>query len=777
MNIDGEAVMPLANEPSRISSTPASAARRPGFFGPRFLCGLLALLSIGLVSSPGISQELMDFRSASLGGGQTQLVFRFSAPPPEPRIFVIDSPARIAIDLPGVSNQITTRNSPINQGAVTSLTTVEADDRTRLIVNLNRSTDYNTQVDGSNLVLVVGPGAGSVAGTVPAAVAPVAAPTPEAPAAVTAPATAPTIAPAPAAPMLASAPPPADSSRAGVRSARPPEITQIDFRRGIEGQGRVIIELSRPGVSVDVREQADRIELVFPSVLIDSRLQRRINVVDFATPVTTIDTLIEQDNQVRLIVNAVGDYDVLSYQSGTAYVLEVAPMTDAQRAAQRIAEDDFVGERLSLNFQDIEVRSVLQLLADFTDLNIVVADSVVGNITLRLNNVPWDQALDIILRTRGLDKRQTGNVIYVAPQVEIAAREREQLQSERDRQELAPLRTEYIAVNFTTAKALRDLIAPERGSGVGDLERRFNLLSDRGSVTADERSNTLIVRDNLAEVQQIRRLVAELDKPTRQVMIETRIVIADDRFARDLGVRFGTSAGRRSGVNNFGLAGNLAGSDAIAQGLASRQGAMPPINDRLNWALPIGSDEDITGAPSALGQIAFTLLRPNVLLDLELRALQFEGRGEVISNPRVITENGKEARIRRAEKIPYLKLDDSGNTVTEFQDAALETKVKPQITPNGNIILELTVEKSEPNPALSTTSGIAITERLLETSVTVANGETVVLGGIFEISSFDQTQKIPFLGDVPFLRHLFQDTARENTKAELLIFVTPRLLN
>jgi type IV pilus assembly protein PilQ len=702
-----------------------NAAVRSGTAAPprllAWLAGLVMLASFGVLSA----QELQDLRAANLGSGQTQLALQFSDTPPDVSIFAVDSPPRIALDLPGVSNRLASRTTEFNLGPLLSVTAVEAGDRTRVIVNLSTSSDYRSHVDGNNLILTVGAGV----------------------------AHAEAVAPAPA-PTVAEAPP---VRPPGVRSARPPEITDIDFRRGVDGQGRLLVELSRPGVTVDVREQAGRVELVFPRVLMEDPLVRRLNVTDFATPVVSIDTVRERDDRVRIVVNTSGDYDVLSYQTDRTYVLEVAPLSEAEREAMRLDRVEFVGERLSLNFQDIEVRSVLQLLADFTDLNIVVSDSVTGNITLRLNNVPWDQALDIILTTRGLDKRVSGNVMYVAPTEEIAARERLILEAERDKRELEPLRTEFITINFNQATNIRDLIQTRRD----DREERVSFLSDRGSVAVDPRTNTLIVRDTQEQIEAIRKLVASLDVPTRQVLIETRVVIADDNYRRDLGVRFGVSGGNRQGRSNLGLSGSLEGSSGITTG-----GGIPSLGDRLNVALPV-----VDGS-----SIGFSLLRPNILLDLELSALQTEGRGEVISSPRVITANGQKARIEQGEEIPYLSIDQ-GTSNVEFREALLLTEVTPQITPNGNVIMDIKVTKNEVNFQRTVQGNPTISKREVETQVVVGNGETVVLGGVYEITSLTQLQSVPFFGDLPFLKHLFRNTTNASTKAELLIFVTPRVLD
>ncbi|TVP92921.1 MAG: type IV pilus secretin family protein [Thioalkalivibrio sp.] len=694
---------------------------------------LLWLASLALLAAAPLSaQELQDVRATGLGSGQTQLALQFSDAPPDPNIFVIDSPPRIALDLPGVSNRLAARTTELNIGPLESVTAVEAGERTRVVVNLNQGSDYRSRVEGNNLILTIGAGV--------ARAEPVAA-TPE--------------------PRAAAEADPAPG-RAGVRSARPPEIMDVDFRRGEEGQGRVMIELSRPGVSVEVQEQAGRVELVFPRVLMDDDLVRRMNVVDFATPVVSIDTARERDERVRMVINTTGEYDVLSYQADRNFVIELAPLSEEEREAIRVEREEFVGERLSLNFQDIEVRSVLQLLADFTDLNIVVSDTVTGNITLRLNNVPWDQALDIVLRVRDLDKRMTGNVIYVAPREEIAQRERRELEALKEQEDLAPLRTEFISVNFTQAESIRRLIHDRDRGRTGDgTDRRMSFLSDRGSVSVDARTNTLIIRDTQEQIESIRRLVQRLDVATQQVLIETRVVIADDNFRRDLGVRFGVTGFDETGRTRSGVSGTLDGSDQVARG-----GGIPAINDRLNVALPVPD------APS----VAFTILRPDLLLDLELSALQVEGRGEIISSPRVITANGETATIKQGQEIPFLSVGDQGTQV-EFRDAVLLTEVTPQITPNGNVIMAIRVTKDEPDFSRTVQGNPLINKREVETQVVVANGETVVLGGVYEITNLERLESVPFFGDLPILGNLFRNRTAQSDKAELLVFVTPRVLD
>ncbi|MGM0554645.1 MAG: type IV pilus secretin PilQ [Pseudomonadota bacterium] len=687
------------------------------------MAGLLFLLSQGVAAT-----ELEEIRAATLSGDRVQVNLRFSdTPPTDVRAFAIDSPPRIALDLPGAGNAMRARETSLRVGPVLQATAVEAGDRTRVVLNLTQPSEYQTRVEGNNLILTLGRGVSEGDTREVADI------DPEAPA---------------------------------TRSARPLEITGIDFRRGRDGEGRVEVDLSRAGAEINVREQAGQVELTFPRARIEERLERRLDVVDFATPVQTIDTIAERD-RVRMQVDAHGEYEVLSYQSDRQYVLEVAPISEAELEAREREEREFVGERLSLNFQDIEVRSVLQLLADFTDLNIVVSDTVDGNITLRLNNVPWDQALDIILQARGLDKRMDGNVLYVAPSEEIAARERMEMEAERDRQELEPLRTEFVQINFAQAEQIADLI---RGDETGQF------LSERGSITIDSRTNTLLVQDTQSRIEDVRRLVATLDVPVQQVLIETRIVVADDNFQRDLGARFGISGGRRSGNTSIGMSGDAYSSSGISQGVASGDPFIPPLPDPENPGLPNRLSSSLPAGPEQAGSFGFSILRPNILLDLELSALQVEGRGEIISSPRVITANGQTATIKQGEDIPFQEATSSGATTTQFIEAVLSTEVTPQITPNGNVILDIEVTKNEPSQR--EVLGVpGINKREVKTQVFVGNGETVVLGGVYEIDSRANLEKVPFFGDIPFLGNFFKNRSTENTKAELLIFVTPRVLD
>jgi type IV pilus assembly protein PilQ len=686
--------------PNRIRRTPQASGRGLLLGAAAVLLGLTLALWNATARAESNALERITF--TTLPGDRLQVSMSFAQPPAEPTAFTVDNPARIALDFPDTRNALSQRSQTIGVGLARSIATAETRDRTRVVVNLVRMMRYETEVRGNDLILTLSPD-GSAAPTVASAAA-----------------------------------------------AASREVVNVDFRRGPEGEGRVLIHLSDPKTPVDVREQAGRIELSFLRTSLPEELERRLDVLDFATPVQTIDAIAEAD-RVRVVISATGDYDTLSYQMEDRFTLEVKPITAAEAEAIQRERFAYTGERLSLNFQDIEVRSVLQLIADFTDLNVVVSDSVTGNITLRLRNVPWDQALDIVLRSKGLDMREAGNVIYVAPSEEIAARERLEFEAQQTVQELAPLRAEFIQVNYARAEDVAAIIRTDRTT----------FMSERGTLTVDSRTNTLLVQDTEAKLNDIRRLVDRLDVPVQQVLIETRIVIATDDFARDLGARFGvTGIGRYENNTGF-LTGNLEGTTELINGDPLS------LNNRLNVLMPIVS--------ATRGQVALSILNPDVLLDLEISALQVEGRGEIISSPRVITANGQTARIQQGERIPYQEATSSGATSVQFIDAVLATEVTPQITPNGNIILNIKVNKD--NPGVREVLGTpSIETREVETQVFVRNGETVVLGGIYEIATLETLEKVPFFGDLPGLRHLFRRTGKSNNKAELLIFVTPKVI-
>ena len=671
-------------------------------------------------------------------GEQIQVRLVLDGPAPQPQAFTIDNPARLAIDLPNTTLALESRRIDVKAGGVDTIVAAEASGRTRLVFNLDHLQAYQTRVEGNVVIVEVG-------GTASAAAA--------------------------AAPGSA-----VETTATGetTSAATGPTISKVDFRRGKDGAGRVMVSTSDARVQASLKQEGGRLVVDFPRTTLAPDLARRYDVVDFATPVNSFDVT-TTGNGTRLVVAATGDYEQLAYQTDREYVLEIRPKT--KEAIVDPAKKEYKGERLTLNFQDIEARAVLQLLAETSGQNIVVSDSVQGNVTLRLQNVPWDQALDIVLRTKGLDQRREGNVIYVAPAEELAAREKQQLESRKALTELAPVRTEYLQVNYAKASDLASLIKSQG--------KNSSLLSERGSVAIDERTNTLLLQDTSDRLEDIRRLVSTLDIPVRQVLIEARIVIVNDDFSRELGVRFGTTlAFNHGGSDGLGFVGN--------QGLDTDPGSAGPILDSTGQQGGTGSSGTLIQTPTvndrymvnlpianAAGKIAMTLLDSDYIVDLEITAAQTEGRGEIISAPRVITANGKEASIEQGVEIPYQESASSGATTTQFKKAVLSLKVTPQITPDDRVILDLTVSKDNVGELVQSATGgsvPSIDTREIVTQVLVNDGQTVVLGGIMETERRDTVNKVPFLGDIPGLGFLFRNKSKTDNKDELLIFVTPKIL-
>lgn len=669
--------------------------------------------------------ELQDVSFSTLAGNRVQVELVMSAPVPEPRSFTTDTPARIALDFPNTASNLAKKTQLIGVGAVRSVATVQGKDRTRVVVDLVKMVPYQTRIQGNRFYLTVEGGESAVIAT-----------------------------------GGGSAASPAPSAAA---TATPYEITRVDFRRGEKGEGRVVITLSNPATPVNVREEGGKILLDFTGTALPKALLRRLDVTDFATPVTTVDAF-TLGPDVRMAISATGNYEHLAYQADRQFTVEIKPVIKAAQEQRKKEEFGFAGEKLSLNFQDIEVRAALQIIADFTSLNIVVSDAVKGSISLRLKDVPWDQALDLILKTKGLGMRKMGNVMLVAPNADIVAREKEELESQKQIVELEPLRSEIITVNYAKAADFAALIRSKESS----------LLSERGKITVDDRTNTLLILDTAGRLTEIRRMVRELDIPVRQVLIESRIVIANDDFSRNLGMRFGITNIQKNGSNGVvSLSGSATGNDTVVNSaLENLQSngqpfpvTMPQLNDRLGVSLPV---------TNAAGRIGLAILGRNSLVDLELSALQAEGRGEVVSNPRVITANQKEALIEQGVEIPYQQASSSGATSIAFKKAVLGLKVKPHITPDDRVIMDLNVTKDSVGQIFA---GVpSINTREVNTQVLVENGETVVLGGIYEQTRSNEVDKVPLLGDLPMVGALFRQTRKVDDKVELLIFVTPKIL-
>ena len=699
---------------------------------------LLVMLA-GTAASAQEGNRLQDIQVQSLPGERIELKLIMSEAAPEPLAFTIENPARIALDLPGTSLGLSQRRRDVNQGPLDTILTAEANGRTRVVLNLDLMVPYETRRSGNTVYVTLGDGDDYDAGST----------------------------------RFASSP----QSTANAPSYAAPRgraITNVDFRRTRDGGGRVIVNLTDPSTPVDIRQEGARVVAIFKDTALPAELMRRLDVMDFATPVATVDTL-KTNMDTRVVISAEGKYDQLAYQSDNEFSIEINPVEDQiEEASSPYSETkEYEGQRLTLNFQDIETRAVLQLLAETSGRNIVVSDTVQGNVTLRLRNVPWDQALDIVMTTKGLDMRQNGNVIIVAPAEEIAARETADLEARNAISELEPMYSEFLQVNYAKAANLAALISAEGGGN--------SMLSERGSIAVDERTNTLLVQDTANRLEDIRRMVRTLDVPIKQVLIESRIVVVNDDFSRDLGVRLGVTAYNESGTNEGGqvISGTGSGTDTMVNSMVDNLGStgqitpvqLPVLTDRYNVNVPIAE---------AAGRFSLAVLERDYLVDLELTALEAEGRGEIVSTPRVITANQKEARIEQGVEIPYQQSASSGATTVQFKKAVLSLEVTPQITPDNNIIMDLRVNKDNVGDIIST-GGIggtvpSIDTRAVETQVLVENGQTVVLGGIYETERRETITKVPFLGDIPAVGVLFRSKQVQNDKTELLIFVTPRIL-
>lgn len=661
---------------------------------------------------------------AALPGNVVQIVLTTSAPVHPPTSFTTDTPARIAMDFPGITSGLKTKVQPIGIGPVDSVTTVAAGGKVRVVVNLRVPVPHDIRVAGNQVFVTVGQSdsAADVSANRPSTV-------------------------------------PVTREAAEAPSAR--SIRDVDFRRGPDGQGRVLLTLPTPATVVDVREQGTRVLLDIRDAELPPRLAQEYDVTDFATPVQKF-TIRSAGKDVRVEIKAAGEYEYLAFQTDDLYTVELRPLTKEEKEAIQKKREVFTGERLSLNFQDIEVRAVLQLLADFTGLNLVTSDMVTGRVTLRLKNVPWDQALDIILKTKGLGKRLDGNVMVVAPIEEIAAREKLELESQKQIEELAPLRSEFIQVNYAKAEDFAALLKSEDNP---------LLTPERGNVSFDARTNTLLVQDTAAKLEEIRRLIAALDIPIRQVLIESRVVIATDDYAKDLGVRFGFNRGNIfNGGDNFAvIAGGLEGHTSGTFGLAP--GIENPVDS--------GSEALLVNLPVANPSGAVNLLVGKLgsfLLQMELSAMQLEGKGEIISSPRVITSDQNTATIKQGVEIPYQSVSQNFGTNVEFKEAVLKLNVTPHITPDDRILMELDITKDSPDFSREINGVPPVDTRSVDTTVLVDNGETVVLGGVFERTTTQNQEKVPFFGDIPYVGFLFKRKEYTDSNRELLIFVTPRIL-
>lgn len=687
-------------------------------FKTRFM---LWVLCISLFSVGGVhASELQGVNFASLPGDRTEISLTFSGTPPVPDSYTIERPARIAMDLVGVSNGLTEKYHNLGLGNAKRMTVIGAKNRTRIILDLVELVPYSSRVVGNTLVVVVGEGSLTHAQTMTVQTQ--------------------------------------NTSASAVQassdsSTQNNSVTAIDFQRGEKGDGQIVINFATPNVDIDMSEIAGNIQLRMPAVDLPPALRQRLDVVDFATPVQRIDSYI-LDGEAIIMIKPTGNYDYLAYQTDKQFTVSVEELTKDEADQRKKDKFPFTGEKLSLNFQNIEVRAVLQLIADFTSLNLVASDTVGGTITLRLQNVPWDQALELILKTKGLDKRAVGNVLLVAPAEEIAAREKLELETNKQVAALAPVRLEVVQINYAKAS---DIVAL--------LSKDVELISDRGFISSDERTNTISVRETSEKQEQIRKLISTWDIPVRQVLIEARIVRARSNIAEEMGIQWGGGGLDQNGSNLFRVGGSqntLTELGDIANG----------SGDSISFPGALGVDLGVSRANSSSIAIGFS--GSNYLIDMELSAFESDGKGEIVAQPKIVTADRQTATIKSGEEIPYQEASSSGATSVSFKEAVLSLEVTPQITPDDKVIMDLRINQDNRGEV---TAGIpSIETNEIITQVLVGNGETVVLGGIFQSERSTTITKTPFLGDIPYLGALFTKTQEIDERAELLIFITPKLL-
>ncbi len=714
--------------------------------------------------------QVKDIQFASLPGDQFEIKLMFSGTPPAPKTYEIGNPARVVMDFPGVGSALSQKKYALGFENARDAVVIADGSRTRLIVNLTESAPFASATDGNTVTLRVGADNSSGIANMSAQATRAAA-------------------------------------ESGDFSTGGPAITEIDFRRGKDGSGTISIDLSQPSVNVDIDRNSSQITLSFYQTTLPERLDRRLDVVDFATPVQTVDSK-QEGSKTVVAIEASGQYDYLAYQADGQYVVNIKPLSDAEIAEQS-KKFAFNGERLTLNFQNIEVRSVLQIIAEFTSLNLVASDTVTGSITLRLDNVPWDQALEIILKAKGLDKRQEGNVLMVAPSAEIAEQERLQVEANKQLQELAPLETAFVRIKYADAREVFELFTAARieagqaGGGSRDGNATNTILSERGSAIVDERTNTIILTDTEDKINEFRRLIGEIDVPIKQVLIEARIVIANTDFKKELGATWGLAgidklagnttssafgdrtlgfSGRRSGLTpgagvkeSFTYSADEIERDDGIDGIAGTADDVTTYTRNYDFGLGDSLAVDL-GVSNPTGSFSLGYLTDNFLIDLELSALESDGFGEIVSQPKVLTGDKQQAVIKLGTEIAYQKATSSGATSIEFKEAVLQLEVTPQITPDNRIIMDLLVSQDSVG-AFTPTGEPSIDITQIKTQALVGNGQTLVLGGIFQTEEVKGVDKVPVLGDIPFLGRLFRNDLRNVEKREILIFITPKIID
>ncbi len=676
----------------------------------------LSIISVSQAIDDGssLSNKIENIDFSNLSGGRVSIRIRLKAPLANPPAgFSLNSPPRIALDFPQTANGLAKSNVLAGFGALKSVSLAQAKERTRIVLNLSKNVGYTTTLNGKDVII-----------------------------------------------LLQGAEASAANSSTETRFAEPKafdkshSITNIDFARGKNGEGRILVDLSDSTAGINIKQKGKTIVVDFINTNVPESLQRRLNVINFNTPVLYVDTM-KQGNDSRIVIEPKGNWEQSAYQADKKFIIDVRPIIEDPNKLVQGTKPGYAGEKLSLNFQDIEVRSVLQVIADFTGLNIVTSDSVTGNITLRLKDVPWDQAMDIITKNKNLRMQKVGNVIMVAPAEEVAAKEKLQLEANQQIEDLEPLHTEVFTLKYMKADSLKNILT----------DPKQKILSKRGSAVIDPRTNTVFVQDTAKYIEAVQAIINKADVAVRQVMIESRLVLADETFSKSLGARFGVAQQTHSGNNTIGVGSSIENTSSLATGTSQ---ITTNGTSGLQSNLPVAN---------AFGSFAFSLFRlpAGLLLNLELSALQSDNRGKIVSSPRVTTANQQKAKIAQGTEIPYLEASSSGAATVSFKEAVLSLEVTPQITPDDKIIMDLAVKKEKVGVVFN---GVpSIDTQNINTQVLVANGETAVLGGIYEQTDSDTVDKVPFFGDLPVLGNLFKRRALTKNKTELLIFITPKIMD
>jgi len=683
-------------------------------------CFLLGVALPSLAADPG-ANSITAIDVSAQTGDKMMLKFTLSDKASVPASFTVNNPPRIALDFPNTSNATGKNSIPVGgSSTLRSVNVVEASGRTRVVLNMDKVSTYETRVDGNTLFLSLSTPSGN---------------------AVTSSNVSTQFAAAPIAPAAGSA------------------IKNIDFRRGKNGEGKIVVDLPSNATGIDIRQQGRSLVVDFAKIGLSKELERRMDVSDFGTPVQKIDASVQSGN-ARMVIEPKGIWEYSAYQTDNQFVVEVKQIVEDPTKLTQGSKFGYRGDKLSLNFQNVEVRTVLQVIAEFTGMNIITSDTVNGSLTLRLKDVPWDQALDIILQAKGLDQRKNGNVVWIAPRDELALKEKLELESKQFISELEPLRTETFQLRYHNAEAIQKILA-EGGSNQ-------RLLSRRGSAVIDSRSNILFIQDVPSRLEEIRSILAKIDVPTKQVLIEARIVSAGENFSRELGSKFGIQGQNIKNSTKTGVAGTVDKSAELAGGTAVGG------TDGLNWSFPT------TGAAAGLGSgmLGISVLNPSqgVMVNLELSAMESDGKGKILSSPRIVTGDQQKAMIEAGVQVPYRSVSSNGTNV-QFKDAVLSLAVTPRITPDGRVLMELEIKKDEPDWARAVAGEPPIDKKLVKTNVLVANGETAILGGVYEQNDKSVTSKVPLLGDLPIIGNLFKHTQKLNDRTELVVFITPKVLD